>query len=113
MSLISTTIVIEAVSTTGSIISSSVGEEENRKKRRNLFIGTSVASTASYVSAQFTSCKNNEEFNRQRAEIAEQTRQEYVSSRTNEELELALRELEAQEQSSNSYVDDAPKTYRK
>ena len=49
------------------------------------------------------------EYKQQRAE---QTRQEYVDSRSNEELEIALRQLEEQEQATNSY-EEAPKTYRK
>ena len=112
MNLTSTTLITGAAAVTGSIVASNVGEESKRKSRRNSYIGTGLALTATYAIGEFTSCRNNAEYRRQRAEQVEETRQEYVDSQTNEELEIALRQLEAQEQGSNDY-EDAPKTYRK
>lgn len=113
MNLTSTTLITGAGAATGSLIASNVGDETKRVKRRNSFIGTSLALTATYAIGEFTSCRNNAEYKRQRAEIAEQTSQEYVDSRTNEELEIALRQLEEQERSASAYEQEAPKTYRK
>lgn len=109
MNLTSTTLITGAGAVTGSVIASNVGEESKRKSRRNSYIGTALAVTATYAIGEFTSCRTNAEYKQQRAE---QTRQEYVDSRTNEELEIALRQLEEQEQAVNGY-EEAPKTYRK
>lgn len=109
MNLTSTTLITGAGAVTGSVIASNVGEDSKRKSRKNSYIGTAIAVTATYAIGEFVSCKSNMEYKQQRAE---QTRQGYVDSRSNEELEIALRQLEEQEQATNSY-EEAPKTYRK
>ena len=109
MNLTSTTLITGAGAVTGSVIASNVGDESKRKSRRNSYIGTAVAVTATYAIGEFTSCRTNAEYKQQRAE---QTRQEYVDSQSNEELEIALRQLEEQEQAASGY-EGTPKTYRK
>ena len=109
MNLTSTTLITGAGAVTGSVIASNVGDESKRKSRRNSYIGTAVAVTATYAIGEFTSCRTNAEYKQQRAE---QTRQEYVDSQSNEELEIALHQLEEQEQAASGY-EGTPKTYRK
>ena len=64
MNLTSTTLITGAGAATGSLIASNVGDETKRVKRRNSFIGTSLALTATYAIGEFTSCKNNAEYKR-------------------------------------------------
>ena len=109
MNLTSTTLITGAGAVTGSVIASNVGDESKRKSRRNSYIGTAVAVTATYAIGEFTSCRTNAEYKQQRAE---KTRQEYVDSQSNEELEIALHQLEEQEQAASGY-EGTPKTYRK
>lgn len=109
MDLQSTTLLTGAGVTTAGLIASNIGDENQKKKKRSIFIGSSLALTATWGIGEFTSCRTNAEYKQQRAE---QTRQEYVDSQSNEELEIALRQLQEQEQAASGY-EEAPKTYRK
>lgn len=107
-----TTIVVGAGGATASTVLSNVGEEEARKKRRNAFMGTAVASTATVVVGETLSCKNYSDYYKQKLE-AEQSRQAYVDSLSDEELAIALQQMEQQTDYSQNTDVNTSGNYRK
>lgn len=108
-----TTIVSGAGGTTASTVLSNVGEEETRKKRRNAFLGTAVASTATVAVAESMNCQSAyKRYQRHQLE-AEQSRQAYVDSLSDEELEKALRQMEQQTEYSQDVTVESNGNCRK
>ena len=95
MSSTSTTLITGAGAITTSVVASNVGSEEQKSKNRKMCIGTSLATTATYISGEIISAKYNNDYQKQKAE---QSRQSYVSSLSDEEIALALEKLEGREQ---------------
>lgn len=108
-----TTIVAGAGGATASTVLSSVGEENARKKRRNAFIGTAVASVGTVAVGETLSCKAEVDLIKQKQLEAEASRQAYVDSLSDEELEIALRQIEEQSGYDNSTDIEETINYRK
>lgn len=108
-----TTIVAGAGGATASTVLSSVGEEKARKTRRNAFIGTAVASVGTTVVGETLNCKAAVDLVKQKQLEAEASRQAYVDSLSDEELEIALRQIEEQSGYDNSTNIEETRNYRK
>lgn len=107
-----TTIVSGAGGATASTVLSNVGEEKARKKRRNAFIGTGIASVATVAVGQSMNCKNYSDYYQKKLQ-QENARQAYVDSLSNEEIAEALRQIEGQTQNVENNNVDSYGNYRK
>ena len=107
-----TTIIVGAGGATASTVLSNVGEEETRKQRRNAFVGTGIASVATVAVGASMNCKNYSDYYKQKLQ-AEQSRQAYVDSLTDEELANALRQMEGQTENIENNNVDSYGNYRK